>query len=266
MKIHIKIFKGILTILFAIIKKSKDSVTYIFEVLLKDELKSYLETKYYRGYVHIEKVISLAKSLHLEEQTILDVGGSNGYTASLFSKAFPESKVYAFEPIEESYNKIRLVSGQYPNIIPVRTALGNFRGETKINIAESISSSSILNLNADEKSDEFGRILKSTGAEIINVDLLDNLIPSGQEVSILKIDVQGYELEVLKGGRKTLSKTRFVVLEISNHGGYVNSPKYHEIDEFLRNESFCIYDIFPSIHDNMQLIEWDVIYKRPDQQ
>ena len=51
-----------------------------------------------------------------------------------------------------------------------------------------------------------------------------------------------------------------MLLEAGNHNVYVGSPGYYEIDDYLREHDFTLYDIIPSPLDNGQLKEWDVIY------
>ena len=74
------------------------------------------------------------------------------------------------------------------------------------------------------------------------------------------MDVQGFELEVLKGATKTLKNTKVIVLEINNHDGYKGSPTYFEIDDFLRNKNFELYDLLASNRVKNKLQDWDAIY------
>ncbi len=247
---------------FFIVRTSKDSVLYIFEVLLKKEMDEYLDKKYYRVYVHINKIISHVKKEENKGKIIIDIGGSTGKTAILFSQAFPENQVYVFEPLALSFTILEDSVRDYPNILPRKTAIGNFTGISKINIVEGLSSSSLLSVNPVYSDHPLGQVLKSTGIEEIPIDSLDNLFPDQNDIMLIKIDVQGYELEVLKGGKKVISKTGWILLEVSNHEGYINSPHYYEIDDFMRNSGFLIFDIFPAIHNNGRLTEWDVIYKK----
>jgi hypothetical protein len=129
-----------------------------------------------------------------------------------------------------------------------------------INIANRISSSSLYNLKNDPQSELFHDILQKVATENIIIIKLDSEIPKDEKINIIKIDVQGYELEVLKGAEIILNRTSFILLEMNNHEGYQGSPKYYEIDSFLRNHGFQIFDIFPSTRDKGRLVEWDSIY------
>ncbi len=76
----------------------------------------------------------------------------------------------------------------------------------------------------------------------------------------MKLDVQGHELEVLKGAVNTLKNTAIVVAEMSNHHNYKGAPLYYDIDEFLRRNNFSLYDQCLSLKEDGKLLEWDGIY------
>lgn len=249
-----------MTFFSSIIRKNKGALKYLFMVSLKDEAIQFYEKEYLANYAHIDKVISLAKQFIKNNFLIIDVGGADGATPKIFSKSFPGQKILIFEPIKENYYKIRDLIPLFPNFILISKAAGSYIGKTNINIANRITSSSIYNLNGDTDSEIFFDILKKRGTEEIEITTIDNEAPADVEVGILKIDVQGYELEVLQGAVKTLLRTYIIVLELNNHDGYEGSPKYFELDNFLRKNNFTLYDIFPSTKDRGRLKEWDSIY------
>jgi FkbM family methyltransferase len=261
MKILFFFIKLPILIFSKIIKQSSMATRYLFSKALGKEVKEYYEKDYFIGYRHIEKVIDFAKRYHLDTgYSIVDVGGSEGLTATMFAGNLKNNKVYVFEPIKQNYLKILEKSKRFSNIVPVNKALGNESGKTTINIASRVSSSSIFSLNSNPESEIFSEILKKVSAEEIIISRLESEIPSDEKISILKIDVQGYELEVLKGAGNRISETAFVILEMNNHEGYKGSPKYFELDAYLRNAGLILIDIFPSTHDNSKLVEWDAIY------
>jgi hypothetical protein len=59
----------------------------------------------------------------------------------------------------------------------------------------------------------------------------------------IKIDTQGYELEILKGGEKALAHAEFVLLEVSLLDIYVNSPLVIDVLNFMKERGFVLYDI-----------------------
>jgi FkbM family methyltransferase len=266
MKIITIFIKCVIDFFSFFIKKSADSQKYLFSVALKKEVSDYVETGYYVGYKHIEKSIDIAKKYlgNHDDFLIADVGGSIGVTAEYYLKAFPKASLYVFEPIKENYShlKERLKGGQ--NVFPINKALGNAISETEINVAKRISSSSLFELNVDPTNPVFPEALAHERKEKIQISTLDNELPKNKRVLILKMDVQGFELEVLKGGEDTIKRTSVITLEMNNHEGYLGSPKYFEIDEYLRKAGFCLYDMLPSTRYNGLLVEWDCIYINQD--
>lgn len=261
MKIFSSFVKFFIKIFCIVIKKNKSIKQYVFSTALKDEVIDYIENKYYSEYEHIKRSIIVFKKKQLNENfIILDIGGSTGKTSTIYSAAFPENKIYVFEPIKETFQNLSNNVLKFNNIIAVNKAVGNFTGTQKINIAKRISSSSLLELNADKNSQLFSENLETAGIEEIQICKLDDEIKRDIPVGIIKIDVQGYEVEVLKGARQLLECTYVVVVEVNNHEGYKGSPKYDEIDQILKNANFFLYDICTSTRENNRLKEWDVIY------
>jgi FkbM family methyltransferase len=262
MKIFNSIIKLFINIFCSIVKSNKSIKQYVFSKALKNEVIDYIENKYYSEYEHIKKSVFILKNklINIENFIILDIGGSNGKTAIMYSEAFPLNLVYVFEPIKETFKVLSHNTRNYKNIVAVNKAVGNKNGKEKINVAKRISASSLLDLKADKTSKLFAENLEMVKKEEITICKLDNEIPANSIIGIMKIDVQGFELEVLKGAEMTIERTYIVILEVNNHNGYSGSPKYYDIDLKLRESGFFLYDLCPSTRDNGRLKEWDVIY------
>ena len=81
------------------------------------------------------------------------------------------------------------------------------------------------------------------------------------EIDILKLDVQGAELDVLKGANQTLKKTKMLIVEQSVESPYIGGSKYYEVDSFLRESGFDLLDIIITYRkDGFVLTEFDSIY------
>ena len=261
MKVFSPIIKFLVSIFCWVIKSNKYIKQYVFSVALRNEIIDYIETKYYAEYEHIKRSIAVLKSkAQFNNLIILDIGGSNGHTAKMYGEAFPLNSVFVFEPITETFDILYHNIRNNKNIVAVNKAVGNTSGKEIINVAKRISSSSLLGLKADKSSKLFAENLQAVKTEEITICKIDDEISIDKTIGIMKIDVQGFEVEVLKGAKLTLERTIIVLLEVNNHNGYTGSPKYYEIDSMMRESGFFLFDLCPSTRDSGRLKEWDVIY------
>lgn len=213
------------------------------------------------GYRHIERVIDLANYFKLNSKsTIIDIGAAEGVISQMFSEAFPLATIYAFEPINITFNTLKKNTAANKKIIAINKAIGNSIEERTIHVAERITSSSIFEIQKNIKNSYFASNLNHKQDENIRIVMLDDEIADIPEINIIKIDVQGFELEALKGATLTLQKTNIVLLEMQNHELYNRAPKYYELDEYLRKNNFELFDMIPSIRQDEMLYEWDGIY------
>jgi FkbM family methyltransferase len=206
-------------------------------------------------------VISIANNLgNTEGKSIIDVGAANGVISKIFSNQFSKSVIYSFEPVKETFSELQQSVAGYPHINIINKALGSKPGSQEINITNRITSSSLLEVSNSINDPYFKESLKHNRKETIVISTLDSEIPLSEKILILKMDVQGFELEVLKGGAATLKRTDIILLELQNHEFYNRAPQYYDIDQFLRQSEFELYDVIPSIRKAEKLLEWDAIY------
>ncbi len=213
------------------------------------------------GYRHIEVVCNVLMEFKLDQDFIIvDIGGASGIVAEMMAKKFPKNEVFSFEPIKSSYDiladKIKLNA----NIRPFHIGLGNVDDTIEINISNRVTSSSLFSINKNISDPYFASSLESNHTEKITLKRLDDILIDPRKVALIKLDVQGFELEALKGSIKTLQRTHFVLTEVMNHNFYDDAPNYDEIDSFMKAQNFELLDIIPSIRTGNKLMEWDVIY------
>lgn len=143
-------------------------------------------------------------------KTVIDVGANVGFFSMLIRDIFPSSKIYSFEPTPLTYSCLKQ----------------NLVGDRKVhtyNLGVS-DRPGIAKMNFDSQLSAVSQI-SSAGNIDVKLTTLDKFIRDNQidMVDILKIDTEGHELNVLKGAKKTLSKTRYLHIEITVDE---NNPTY----------------------------------------
>ncbi|MDA9876836.1 FkbM family methyltransferase [Candidatus Pelagibacter sp.] len=186
--------------------------------------------------VELEKLV---KDIEVPE-TIIDIGSNKGQFILLIEKIFPNKIVYSFEPIIEMLKKQKKFYKYKKNITFHNLALGSSICSKEFLITSRMDSSSFLKVVSNtNKSKNYSVIEKRD----IKVSTLDEIFLN-EKIShpiLIKMDVQGYELEVLKGANDLLKKIDYLLLEVSENEMYQNQPTEKTIVEYLKNFNFEIY-------------------------
>jgi FkbM family methyltransferase len=171
---------------------------------------------------------------------VLHVGGHHGQEHGLY-KELKINHVTYFEPVKSNFEILR--ENVKDDAILYNFALGNFEGSVSMNVEKNNSgqSSSILephihlehypNITFDEK-------------EVVEVKMMNNVLINFNNYNFLNIDVQGYELEVLKGSDKILKYIDYILIEVNKVEMYKNCSLVSEIDNFLYNFGFTRKETF----------------------
>lgn len=244
----------------SLLKLSKHNIYYLVDKPLRTEIQEASQLVF--AYQHIENSIWLIQNrfpLEIGDSMIIDVGGGTATTASIFSKHLPFHDIFIFEPIKSNFVEIEKAHTRTERWHLFNVAIGSQIGSTIINIAERITASSILEM-VENNDGYYGEILKKQRQETIELTTLDIVLPKNKPIDILKMDVQGFEMEVLKGSNETLKRTKVIVLEVNNHNGFKGAPTYFEIDNFMRQHDFELFDLLPNYRESGKLLDWDAIY------
>jgi FkbM family methyltransferase len=201
--------------------------------------------------------IVINKHLKGRKGIILDIGCHNGGSCYFLAKQIPNIDIIGFEPIPEVFE---LASKQYKNISNIsfeNMAISDADGESYFFQADNEVSSSLYVIN--EAQNRF-HVDKKILVKTSKLDTyLDQKKVNYEQITAIKIDVQGHELSVLQGAVQSLKKTKFIMLEFSNHDDYKGGCKYYEVDSFLRTHGFKLQNIFTPFSKDC-LYEYDAIY------
>lgn len=175
---------------------------------------------------------------------IFDIGAHLGESIEFFTNIYPECRITSFEPNPEIFKK--LVKKGYKNVNFVKEGLSNKIGSAKY-YKQTMSHLGGLKKINQESEDSLGYAKQALNKEIqIQINTLDNYCKTHKidAIDILKIDVQGLEVEVLQGASNILRSTKVITLELSLYDFYENieSPLL-KIEELMKLSGHGLWDI-----------------------
>jgi FkbM family methyltransferase len=183
-------------------------------------------------------------------KTIWDVGASDASWTQECREVFPSSDYYLFEPLQAHSSQLRSLSESDPRIHFFPCALGDAQGSAILNAHEGQSSI----LPSQEWKGQEERITLSTADEVIK--------QTGIVPDCVKIDVQGYELSLLRGFEANLRSCKFLLIEVSWIPLYENAPLADAIISFLAANGFHVVDIctYAQRPKDLRLTQSDVLF------
>jgi len=200
----------------------------------------------------------LLSGLGLRPKTVIDVGVAEG-TFEMYS-AFPDSYLLLIEPLQEYVKNIESILDRYHGSY-VLAAAGSEAKPMTINVHSAhLPGSSIYKESMGAAADGYERTV-----DMITVDQVvaeKNL----SEPFLIKVDVQGAELDVLDGCEKVLGGTEAVALEVSMFEFMKGAPQFYDVVVYMKDRGFVAYDIVPGLNrplDNA-LAQVDIIFVRDD--
>ena len=181
-----------------------------------------------RGFC--KDLLYLKKNMGFNFTTIIDVGAALGDYSKAVHFIYPDAKIYAFEPVPQSFEVLKTVANKINNLQCFNLALSDNEGETEFHLNEFSFSSSLLKMTDTHK--EIFPFAKNEETIMVNTIKLDDfcknerIVFGSEKYILLKIDVQGLELKVLKGATKLLKEIDVIQLEVSFMNFYEGQASY----------------------------------------
>ena len=193
---------------------------------------------------------------------IFDVGANRGNATLKYLKLFSNARIHSFEPFPESYEIFINRHKQNLNVHLNKYALSSSIGEANLNVNKSVDTNSLL------ESKKIGATSDKSCISIGQIEIETNTIDSYcaqnniKEIDILKIDVQGSEIEVLKGALDMLKNgsIKLIYIETYFKQQYVNQPLFHDISKLLYNHNFVLQDIYDPYFSKNNIVWCDSIF------
>jgi FkbM family methyltransferase len=178
----------------------------------------------------------------INPSVIFDVGANAGQFAIAATTIWPSARILSYEPQNTVFGLLEAKAKEYPRIEPRNMALGA-KADTEglMHITNQPASSSMLPLGEGHKQAEPG--VSEVGVEHVQVSTLEDEIVkvAANGSALLKMDVQGYEQNVLIGARDKLRFFNWIVFETSCFPLYKGETTFAEISDWLRTAGFSFY-------------------------
>lgn len=162
---------------------------------------------------------------------IVDVGANAGIFTHLLWCMKPQAEIIAFEPLPRMNQKVRAWGERTKaNLTLLQKAVSNRIGTAVFCADTDNDTSASLQLNGDQR--------KGFEVEIVT---LDSVIPN-RPIFLIKIDVEGFEPDVLAGGKNTLANARFLLIEA--HGKEAHDKLLEKLGPEWHSQKVGISDYF----------------------
>lgn len=208
-----------------------------FQIMLKD---------YYKYY--------FIKGIN-KNPIIFDIGAHIGNFSLSSDIYYKDSFIHAFEPIKITFDILKSNINRLPNIKCNNMAIGDKDMINKMFYSEE---------EKDRSSFDIGNLINrsSASSQEVKVIKLSSYVEENKinHIDILKIDVEGSELNVIKGSEEILRKVGYIIIEMHSKGNHKN---FKEIINTLANHDFFIYRFGKQWINKEGILEcFDLIFKR----
>jgi FkbM family methyltransferase len=172
-----------------------------------------------------------------ERPVLFDVGANRGQTIEKFRKTFAHPVIHAFEPGRDTFAELQRRMADIPDLHLNAVALGARAESRTFFDTDPPDMSSLL----EQSRDAWGEVKGKYPVTVTTVD--DYCAAHGIErIDVLKSDTQGFDLDVLKGARRT--GIHLIFMEITFSDMYKGSPRFDEIYAYLADRGFALVSFY----------------------
>jgi FkbM family methyltransferase len=209
------------------------------------------------------------KRLATSMKVVFDVGANVGDNTLLYGNEFPTAQIFACEPSAQPRNRLlrRVVELENVRVLPI--ALGERDETTTINTHVGSDQNSLLVVDSQASRHVGADFFQPLAAETIEIKRLDRVVADFGvgEIDFLKIDTQGFELNVLRGAEGLLSEKRIklILLEVNFVPLYEGQPAFGELIGFLDSYGYRFIALYNQVYRQNRYLMWaDALFARTE--
>jgi len=205
----------------------------------------------------MDDVLRHLKSMGVNPKTVFDIGVADG-TEDLY-QAFPKSHFVLVEPLKEFEPYMLSMTEKY-DLEYVVAAASDENGSLNINVHPDLCGTSLMK-------EVEGKIVDGEERTVPTIRL-DEFVRE-KKLSppfLIKIDVQGAELQVLAGASDILDQAAAIILEVSLFGFFVGGPQFSDVVAYMKEKGFVVYEILDARNRPLDgaLAQVDMMFVKED--
>lgn len=247
------------------VKQTIEKAIKRFPDSLRNQLmRALLEELYFSRKAPLRKILCTEWPLRVLKENgfspamIIDCGAYIGNWTREIKSIFPDARVLMLEADPEKETDLKKVQNEYPHTVDYAISLLGAEERVDVTFHKMRAGSSVL----EEQSNAPRNIVR------LSMTTLDKVAceKGFSDTTFIKLDVQGYELEVLKGATNLLDKAHIVLLEVSFLQYNKGAPLIDEVMAFMKYHGFVVYDIGELVRwgTNNMLLQGDLIFIKHD--
>lgn len=183
-------------------------------------------------------LLEQVRGLGFTPGTIIDVGAAIGSFSRTCHSIFPQAEYLLIEPLEEYIPSLTKAVEEIPGASYEIAVAAAKEGPITLNVHHDLVGSSLYR-EVEEGTDVNG-VQRKVRAITLDRLVMDRKAPPPY---LIKIDVQGAELDVLAGGETTLNRAEYVLLEVSLFQFFQDGPMFYDVMVYMKSKGFVPYDI-----------------------
>lgn len=192
---------------------------------------------------------------------IVDVGANCGDWSDIVLATLKPKRLIAIEPNPTVYAELIERFRGCSAVMVLNLGASSQASELPFHITSGSQCASFLKPVCGI-SDIYGDLFAEEKTINVRVEKLDTILKDIVEISILKIDVQGYERAVLLGAIETLKKTKYVLIEVNFTQHYENDIQFFELNQIMLSHGFALANISSPFIKQEKVLWADALYKR----
>lgn len=218
-----------------------NKIEYIFQRITKTHIYHTIP----RG---IDYIHDIATSLpQFRANIVFDVGANVGQSALTYLQCFPGSRIYCFEPATDTFHRLQANMGGHKRVLCHHIALGSANGNGMLVIKRESDMSYLLNPSQEPAIED------DVNTESVTVIALDDFCIAERidQISYMKIDTEGADLEVLKGASRMLLEQKIDLIEVEAGMNPLNHRHvpFEVLKKHLESYQYFLLGIYQQVNE-----------------